>query len=422
MIIGLATNLMSISRADDASGSGNKKIDELIALGHKFLGSSSCKSCHGGAAADPGNPPKEGSELTVWSTLDKHHDAFNTLSTDRSKDIATKGGYGDPTTSSKCLSCHTLNIPTASAGGDFKAAEGVTCEACHGPAEAWSGSDGSPHKDKGWAQKRRDADSFDPVAQAKVDGFWDVRNPGLRADNCASCHLAIDSKMVGSGHPQPAFELNEYASREPNHWTDKRSDQYYTQLWAAGQVVCARAMMAELALRASSGDSADAIKAAYNQAMAHGTMFQILVDTDGGVGSEVKDDVDKAMGTLKDSGGTDAGKIKDAATAVSSDADKVFTADLSGFAPDVTATGNILQKVLDGSDDLIKNYDRRGAEQAAYGARWLYLSKSWDADTKHELPDDLVAEIKGLFDNRFNPLGDDAAKFADVITKIKGNP
>src|ERR1700722_16140677 len=71
-------------RADDAAGKGN--IAKLIDLGHKFLGSSSCKSCHGDPAADPGQPPKKGSEFTVWSTLDKHHASFATLQTDRSKD------------------------------------------------------------------------------------------------------------------------------------------------------------------------------------------------------------------------------------------------------------------------------------------------------------------------------------------------
>jgi len=38
------------------------------------------------------------------------------------------------------------------------------------------------------------------------------------------------------------------------------------------------------------------------------------------------------------------------------------------------------------------------------------------------LPDPLVAEYKGFFDTRANPLGDDTAKFADAITQIKGNP
>lgn len=344
-----------------------------------------------------------------------------TLQSDQSKAIATKGSYGDPTTSTKCLACHSVNVPAELRGPDFKLEEGNTCDACHGPAELWSGSDGSPHKNKGWAQKRRDADNFDPVAQAKVDGFWDVRVPSLRADNCASCHLAIDAKMVDAGHPQPAFELNEYASQEPKHWTDKRSDQYTTQLWAAGQVVCARAAMNELVQRITDGDTADQIKSSYNQAMAHASMFQILVDTDGGVGSEVKGDVDTAMTALAGAGG-DATKMKDPAGVIATSADKVFTADLTGFAPDVTATGALLAKVLDAEDGLAKAYDRRGAEQAVYAARWLYLSKTWDSDTKHELPDPLVAEYKGFFDTRANPLGDDTAKFADAITQIKGNP
>ncbi|MGA2231241.1 MAG: multiheme c-type cytochrome [Tepidisphaeraceae bacterium] len=418
-IIILAIDLGPTVKAADDQGGDNKKIAELIALGHKFLGSTSCKSCHG----DPADPSgaKQGTEYSVWSGADKHHTSFTTLQSDQSKAIATKGGYGDAATSTKCLSCHSLNVPAELRGPDFKPEEGVTCDACHGPAELWSGSDGSPHKNKGWAQKRRDADSFDPKAQAKVDGFWDVRVVGLRAENCASCHLAIDAKMVDAGHPQPAFELNEYASWEPKHWTDKRSDQYTTQLWAAGQIVCARDAMNELVKRIGDGDTADQIKASYNQAMAHASMFQILVDTDGGCGNEVKGDVDTAMTALAGAGG-DATKMKDPAGVIATNADKVLTTDLSGFAPDVTATGALLAKVLDAEDGLAKNYDRRGAEQAVYAARWLYLSKCWDSDTKHELPDALVAEYKTFFDNRANPLGDDAAKYADAITQIKGNP
>jgi hypothetical protein len=414
-ILSIALILQPAARAADDAPL-NKNIAELISFGHKFRGTASCKSCHGDAAGDPGAPAKKGSEMTVWSTVDKHHESYATLSNDKSKAIASKGGYGEATTSAVCLSCHALNIPDALKAADFDIKEGNDCDSCHGPAELWATADGTPHKNKGWAQKRRDADGYDPVVKAKDDGFWDGRVPSLRADNCASCHLSIDTKMVAAGHPQPAFELNEYAAQIPKHWTDKRSDQYTTQLWAAGQVVCARDAMAQLAKRISGGDPADAVKAAYDQAMAHGSMLQILVETDGGVGSEVKDDLDKAMTTLK------AGPNADAATAVSAAADKVYSTDLKDFAPDATATGAFLTKVLAESDDLAKNYGRRGAEQAAYAARWLYLSKAWDASTKKELPDDVVAAYKGFFDNRANPLGDDAAKFADAIAKIKGNP
>jgi len=421
-IVAVAAWLGPIVQADDtASTTGNKKIDALVALGHKFIGTSSCQSCHGNPAAPAGQPLADMSESSVWSTLDKHHTAYATLQTDQSKAIATKGGYGDPSSSTKCLSCHSLNVPADSRGPDFKLSDGVSCEACHGPAELWSGSDGSPHKTKGWAEKRREADGYDPKAKAADDGFWDVRIVGLRAENCASCHLAIDAKMIAAGHPQPAFELNEYAYEEPAHWNDKHSDQYYCQLWAAGQIVCTRDAMAELAKRVGEGDSADLITDEYNQAMAHASMLQILVDDPNGVGSEVKDAVDKDVAALAGAGG-DGSKMKDPATDLSTQAQAILTNDLSGFTPDAGATGGFLDKVTGMEDTLAKTYGRRGAEQAVYAARWLYLSKTWDTDPKHELPDDLIAEYKSFFDNRAAPLGDDAAKFADAITKIKGNP
>jgi|GEM_PF-2859016 len=415
VIVGFALCLGRNVFADDASPD-NKMLSTMFGLNHKFEGSGTCKSCHGDPVGDPGTPPKKNSEQSIWLASDKHHSAFDTLSSDRSKDIATKGGYGDAATSAKCLACHAVNAPAALQAGSFKPSEGVTCEACHGASELWSGTDGSPHKNKGWVGKLRDADGYDAKATEVKYGLKDVVNPALRADNCAACHLAIDAKMVTAGHPQPAFEINEYAADEPKHWVDKRGDQYYTQLWAAGQVVCTREAMAELGRRVTAGAAADLIKASYDQAMAHATMFQILVTTDGGVGAEVKDDLAKAMTTLA------AGPDKDAAAAVSGLADKVFTADLAAFAPDATAAGAILGKVIDGSDAAMKSYGRRGAEQAAYASHWLYLSKAWDADTKKELPDDLNAAFKGFFDNRDKPLGDDAAKFADAIAKIKANP
>jgi len=421
-ILGVALFLGSNARADDAGTTGNNKLAQLIALNKKFIGSSSCKSCHGDAAADPGSPPTAGSEYTVWSTLDKHSQSFTNLSNAQSKQIAAAGGYGDPTASDKCLSCHAVNVPAASQGPDFKLADGNSCESCHGPAEAWSGSDGSPHKNKGWADKRRNADGYDPIAAASTDGFWDVKMPALRANNCASCHLAIDAKMVAAGHPQPAFEVLTYGDQEPRHWIDKRSDQYYCQLWVAGQIACASQAMTELSSRAANGADPASLLAAYNQAMAHATMFQILTGLDSGVGSEVKPDLDTAMAALVATKGADAASIKDPAAKVASLADSVMKADVPGFAPDVTCTGQILEKVLAASDDMIKNYDRRGAEQAAYAARWLYLSKCWDSDTKKELPDALVAEYQALFADRAQPLGDDAAKFTDAISQIKANP
>ena len=125
-IVAVAVFLGNNARADDA-GTGNNKLAQLIALNKKFIGSSSCKSCPGDAVADPGSPPKAGSEYTVWSTLDKHSQSFANLSNAQSKQIAAAGGYGDPTASDKCLSCHAVNVPAAMQGSDFKLADGNSC-------------------------------------------------------------------------------------------------------------------------------------------------------------------------------------------------------------------------------------------------------------------------------------------------------
>ncbi|HEX2867071.1 MAG TPA: cytochrome c family protein [Ignavibacteriales bacterium] len=94
----------------------------LIVLGgnvsaqHKYVGEKMCAACHKGAK---GNNVAE-----KWQSSD-HSKAFETLKSQKSKDIAAKMKISDPATSDKCLSCHVTNMA--------KKDEGVSCESCHGP-------------------------------------------------------------------------------------------------------------------------------------------------------------------------------------------------------------------------------------------------------------------------------------------------
>lgn len=72
--------------------------------------------------------------LAKWQSSD-HSKAFETLKSDKAKEVGKKLGVADPSTSEKCLSCHVTN----GGKGVTKKEEGVTCEACHGP--------GSDYKD-----------------------------------------------------------------------------------------------------------------------------------------------------------------------------------------------------------------------------------------------------------------------------------
>ena len=55
----------------------------------------------------------------------------------RSGSRATSASSEPPHEAKVCLDCHAHNVPTAQRGERFKVSDGVTCEACHGPAERW---------------------------------------------------------------------------------------------------------------------------------------------------------------------------------------------------------------------------------------------------------------------------------------------
>src|SRR5215471_5802960 len=104
---------------------------------HDYTGESKCEDCHDakhealkdiiGPDGKPGANP-----VDVWNQ-DKHHDAFNNLTNDWGKQAAAKAN--DPQADgSMCLKCHATGV-----GGNNPPdpSEGVSCEACHGPAADW---------------------------------------------------------------------------------------------------------------------------------------------------------------------------------------------------------------------------------------------------------------------------------------------
>jgi hypothetical protein len=96
------------------------------AEGHKYVGAEKCKMCH--------NAPAKGAQFTKWSES-KHAKAFADLGSDAAKKIAQSKGIADPQKSADCLKCHVAGqgAPADQLGEKYKAEEGVSCEACHGP-------------------------------------------------------------------------------------------------------------------------------------------------------------------------------------------------------------------------------------------------------------------------------------------------
>ena len=108
---------------------GEKSAAAKAPAAPKFIGASKCKNCH---QAEPA-----GNQFGAWQHT-PHAKAFETLGTDRAKEVAKPLGIADPQTSEKCLKCHSTAFgePPERIAKGFDPKAGVQCEACHGPGEA----------------------------------------------------------------------------------------------------------------------------------------------------------------------------------------------------------------------------------------------------------------------------------------------
>ena len=105
-----------------AKADTTKKVKE-----HAYIGISKCKMCH--------NAKKWGKIYDKWAAT-KHATAYATLANKESKAIAKKMKIKDAQKSDKCLVCHVTGYETSAKLKEKKYSmeDGVTCEACHGPA------------------------------------------------------------------------------------------------------------------------------------------------------------------------------------------------------------------------------------------------------------------------------------------------
>ncbi|MBI5094561.1 MAG: hypothetical protein HZB26_19275 [Candidatus Hydrogenedentes bacterium] len=102
----------------------------VYAEDQEYIGNSACKMCH--------NKKPEGAQWDVWKAS-KHAKAFEALSTDKAKEVATKAGLKTPPAESpECLRCHVTGYDAKAkafnANAKLKKEEGVQCESCHGPS------------------------------------------------------------------------------------------------------------------------------------------------------------------------------------------------------------------------------------------------------------------------------------------------
>jgi hypothetical protein len=116
----------------------------------------------------------------------------------------------------------------------------VSCEACHGPSELWGREHYSVGKKLTVDDLPRRVQLSDEQAKTlegktwrelsvglkQALGFYEVRSPVRRAEQCFSCHIGdknegkyIEHSWYVAGHPPlPGIELATFANDMPRHW------------------------------------------------------------------------------------------------------------------------------------------------------------------------------------------------------------
>lgn len=234
---------------------GNERA-ELNRSAGQYLGAGSCATngCHGGR----GGPQAAGSEYNVWLGHDPHARAYEVLLGYRSRRMAELLGLQQPAhEAAVCLACHaaagenTYGWTPAFAGVTNDAphlvAEGVSCEACHGPAGGWL----DRHPTANWKQLS--------IAEKTELGMVDTDDLDVRLARCLQCHVSgpdgeVDHELLAAGHPRLAFEAGVFHANWPKHWPGPTDPEELgseeAKIWAAGQVATLRARMELLAHRA----------------------------------------------------------------------------------------------------------------------------------------------------------------------------
>jgi len=180
-------------------------------------------------------------EYVTWSRVDKHATrAYQVLFDERSKRIAANLGLKEPAHEAKvCLDCHTHNAPKAQRGERFKLTDGVSCEACHGPAEKWIQGHVAPGATHAGNLAQGLYPASEPVAQARL---------------CLSCHFGnqdkfVTHRMMGAGHPRMSFELDTFTQTQPPHfvidadWQKRKRSWDPVRVWAIGQALAASELL-----------------------------------------------------------------------------------------------------------------------------------------------------------------------------------
>lgn len=182
------------------------------------------------------------SESKTWETLDPHQKAYEAIDPDKNpvaKKMQELLGRDKPDykvlADTRCLTCHATDLKPASkeprtAKEFVGGSEGVGCAACHGVTTNWQDAH---WKGETLPAKTDDGKDFlyfkwrtETPAYKEAAGMRNLRDPNVKADLCASCHLGspeenkvVTHEIYAAGHPPlPPLELVTFMNGEPRHW------------------------------------------------------------------------------------------------------------------------------------------------------------------------------------------------------------
>lgn len=225
----VALSLMHASAMAQLSAAPNLSAQPLpYQSPHQTQGTVTCASslCHGSIKLWKDSNVLQ-NEYVTWTRLDKHAKAYNKLLNAQSQKIAKNLGLKQPAHEAKiCLDCHAFNIPEERHGERFKPTDGITCEACHGPAEKWI----KTHVEPDASHDRNVANGLYPTADAPA-----------RAKMCLACHFGNKDKLVthrimGAGHPRMSFELDTFTEIAPKHFVIDKDYNERKRVWEGAKV------------------------------------------------------------------------------------------------------------------------------------------------------------------------------------------
>jgi len=180
----------------------------VLAQRFSVTGPSECINCHDHEAERTWYEKQEMAEVRRLFP-DKganagHINALKQLETPKSSDYAKAIGLKDKyDLKGACVTCHAT-VFSGDANG------GVTCESCHGPGSGYL----KPHQTKG---------AYDQsVAQYGMTKL--VGNIAGWAQQCNSCHVVTDQRLVAAGHSSGAdFDLSKKYAPVSLHFKKKYS-------------------------------------------------------------------------------------------------------------------------------------------------------------------------------------------------------